>query len=107
VSVHAFIGSRAGMLALEGWVDVSGPLRAQHSAVVSTEHKGVQTEPEEPIHQTPSCGLLEEEPAGIPSVDLELPTEDRSVEECLKIYKSRVKMCLVTRSTSISEASLS
>jgi hypothetical protein len=94
------------MLALEGWVEVSGPPRAEDSAVVPTEHKGVQTEEEEPIHQTPSCGLLEEEPAGIASIDLELPTEDRSLEECLKIYKSPVKLCLVSSSASISEASL-
>ncbi|PNF35485.1 3-hydroxy-3-methylglutaryl-coenzyme A reductase [Cryptotermes secundus] len=76
------------MLAVEGWVEVSAPPRAEGS-VVPTEHKGVQTEQEEPIQQTPSCGLLEEEPTGIASVDLDdLPTEDRSLEECLKIYKS-------------------
>jgi hypothetical protein len=102
VSVNAFIGSRAGMLAMEGWMEVSGPPQAEDPVVVPTEHKGVQTEPEEPIHQTPSCGLLEEEPTGVASVDLELPTEDRSLEECVKIYKSPVKMCLVSRS----EASL-
>ena len=100
------VGSHAGMLAVEGWVEVSAPPRAEGS-VVPTEHKGVQTEQEEPIQQTPSCGLLEEEPTGIASVDLDdLPTEDRSLEECLKIYKSTVKMCLVSRSASISEASL-
>jgi hypothetical protein len=94
------------MLALEGWVEVSGPPRAEDSAVVPTEHKGVQTDQEEPVHQTPSCGLLEEERTEIVSADLELPAEDRSVEECLAIYKSGVKMCLVSGSVSMSEASL-
>lgn len=81
------------MLAMEGWVEVSSPPRAEDSAVVPTEHKGVQTEPEEPTHQTPLCGLLEEEEeeeehTETESLDLELTTEDRSLEECLEIYKS-------------------
>lgn len=88
-------------------MEVSGPPRAEDSVVVPTEDKGVQTEQEEPIQQAPSCGLLEEEPAEIASIDLDdLPTEDRSLEECLKICKSPVKMCLVSRSASVSEASL-
>jgi hypothetical protein len=107
MSVDAFIGSCAGMLAVEGWVEVSGPPRAEESAVVPTEHKGVQTEPEEPILQTPSCGLLEEEESTeTESIDLELPAEDRSLQECLEIYKSEVKICLVSGSASMSEASL-
>lgn len=88
-------------------MEVSGPPRAEDSVIVPTEDKGVQTEQEEPIQQASSCGLLEEESTGIASVDLDdLPTEDRSLEECLEIYKSMVKMCLVSRSASISEASL-
>jgi hypothetical protein len=75
---------------MEAWVEVSGPQRAEGSAVVSTEHKGVQTDIEEPIYQTPSCGMLEEEPTETVSTDLEIPTEDRSSEECLSIYKSQV-----------------
>jgi hypothetical protein len=107
MSVDAFIGSYAGMLTVEGWVEVSGSPRAEDSAVVPTEHKGVQTEPEEPILQTPSCGLLEEdERTETESIDLELPTEDKSLEECLEIFKSEVKMCLVSVSASMSEASL-
>jgi hypothetical protein len=82
------------MLAVEAWVEVSGPQRAEGSSVLPTEHKGVQTEPEKPIHQTNSCGLLERECMEITSTDLEIPTEGRSLEECLLIYKSQVKMCL-------------
>ncbi|KAJ4434412.1 3-hydroxy-3-methylglutaryl-coenzyme A reductase, partial [Periplaneta americana] len=72
----------SGGMGMEGWVEVSGPLRAEDSAIVPTEHKYVQTELEEAAQkQNPSCPILQE-------IDLPLPAEDRSLEECLKICKS-------------------
>jgi hypothetical protein len=52
---------------------------------MSTEHKSVQTEGQDPFDETALCGPKEEDRTAL------LPAEDRSVEECLKIYKSEVK----------------
>jgi hypothetical protein len=82
----------AGLLGVEGWVEVSDHPQAEDTVVVPTEHKSVQTEQDEPICQTSMCGLLEEENKEALTSHLEPPTEDRSVEECLGIYKSEVKI---------------
>jgi len=71
-------------------VEVSNHPQAEDTVVVPTEHKSVQTDQDEPILQTSSCGLLEEE-----SNDALTPClgpEDRSVEECLAIYQSEVNI---------------
>jgi hypothetical protein len=92
------------MLAMEGWVEVSGPPHAEDSTIVPTEHKSVQTEQQEPICQTSSCGLLEDDSKEVVATGSELPTEDRSVEECLIIYKSQVKIWVISGQTLLSEA---
>jgi len=80
------------MLATEGWVEVSDHSQAEDTVIVPTEHKSVQTDQDEPITQTSLCGLLEEESKDALTPLLEPPTEDRSVEECLAIYQSEVKI---------------
>nr|BAM45097.1 3-hydroxy-3-methylglutaryl coenzyme A reductase [Nasutitermes takasagoensis] len=82
----SFARTHSRVLAAEGWVEVSNHPQAEDTVVVPTEHKSVQTDQDEPISQTSSCGLLEEE-----SNDALTPClapEDRSVEECLAIYQS-------------------
>lgn len=72
---------------MEGWVEVSGSARAEDSVIVPTEHKCVQTEQEE--KQLPPCIMLQQE-------DFPLPSEDRSLEECLKICKSEAGVRALT-----------
>lgn len=66
--------------------------QAEDTVIVPTEHKSVQTDQDEPISQTSLCGLLEEESNDALNPCLGPPTEDRSVEECLAIYQSEVKI---------------
>ncbi|XP_021930666.1 3-hydroxy-3-methylglutaryl-coenzyme A reductase isoform X2 [Zootermopsis nevadensis] len=80
-----YTGAHKRLMGVEGWVEVSGSSpQAEDIVSVPCEHKSVQTEePEEPIHQTASSEPLQEDDSkGAP------PTEDRSVDECLKVYKS-------------------
>jgi hypothetical protein len=85
----------AGMLAMEGWVEVNDHPQTEGTVVTPTEHKSVQTEEDEPNCQTSLCGLLEEESKEALTSHLEPPIEDRHVEECLGIYKSEVKIQVV------------
>jgi hypothetical protein len=71
-------------------VEVSDHPQAEDTVVVPTEHKSVQTDKDEPIAQTSLCGLLEEKSNDVLTPCLE--PEDRSVEECLAIYQSEVKI---------------
>ncbi|GFG35211.1 hypothetical protein Cfor_01315 [Coptotermes formosanus] len=84
----SYARTHSRLLGVEGWVEVSDHPQAEDTVVVPTEHKSVQTEQDEPICQTSMCGLLEEENKEALTSHLEPPTEDRSVEECLGIYKS-------------------
>jgi len=71
-------------------VEVSDHPQVEDTVVVPTEHKSVQTDQDEPISQTSLCGLLEEESSD--TLTPCLGPEDRSVEECLAIYQSEVKI---------------
>lgn len=86
-------------------MEVNGSPRAEDLAFVPFKHKGVQTEEHKPIHQTASCEPLEEDSKRVLPTGLEPLNEDRSVEECLTICKSEVKIQLVSGPTSVSEAS--
>ena len=77
---------------MEGWVEVSDHPQAEDTVIVPTEHKSVQTDQDELISQTTLCGLLEEDSNGALTPRLGPPTEDRSIEECLAIYQSEVKI---------------
>jgi hypothetical protein len=77
---------------VEGWVEVSDNPQAEDTVTVPTEHKSVQTDQDEPVSQTSLCELLEEESNAALTPRLGPPTEDRSVEECLAIYQSEVKI---------------
>lgn len=87
-------------------MEANGSPRAENFAFVSSEHKCVQTEEHKSIHQTALCEPLEEDSEGVLPTALEPPTMDRSVEECLSIYKSQVKTWLVSGPALVSDASL-